>query len=58
MWWDSSGLRVRLFIRGAGWVAFDEGRTPHGGNYRPGATPNLPEKVVGRFNFVAQAGLA
>ncbi len=40
--WDQASRRVGLFIREVLWAVFDDNQTQYGGNYRPGAAPELP----------------
>jgi hypothetical protein len=40
--WDESETKVGLFIREALWAIFDNCGTKFGGDYRPGASPQIP----------------
>ena len=41
--WDDDEFRVALFLRGIPWAVFNvNSGEKHGGNYRPGAKPQIP----------------
>ena len=47
--WDDAEHHVGLFIRGTLWAALASTRAAHGGSYRPGSQPRLPEHVARAF---------
>jgi hypothetical protein len=47
--WDPAAALVGLFIRGVLWAVLAHTRNAHGGHYRPGSRPRLPEHVEAAF---------
>jgi len=47
--WDGPQRAVGLFIRGRLWAVIADSRAAHGGRYRPGSSPRVPEDVVREF---------
>jgi hypothetical protein len=49
--WTHDERMVGLFLRGQLWAVF-RGKEKFGGDYRPGARPEIPDSVVAAFEMV------
>jgi hypothetical protein len=47
--WDTSETKVGLLIKRELWAAFEADGKKYGGNYQPGARPNIPDAVAESF---------